>query len=320
MKTPVNVATFARAESDTAIKKIVDMVGFSSWFHFRAPVPIDRQEVIRMNRDTLYSSVILDLSEPATITMPETNGRYQSLHVINQDHYSYAEITPGRYEITQEKNGTRFAYIIVRTFLDPDDVAATNALQDGLQVQGGGQGPLEIPDWNIEQMMTARDALNTLLKLGATNERALGARDEVDPIKHLLYTAGGWGGMPLKNTFGDLGTVANNDGTPHVVTAKDVPIRAFWSIIVYDADGFIPENDLGIYSYNNITAEPNSDGSITIHLGGDPGQINYLPIAAGWNYGIRMYEPEPEVLEDVVETFPRDLASLIIPRYERHHA
>jgi hypothetical protein len=39
-----------------------------------------------MNRDVLYSRVVFDLSKPATITMPETNGRYQSMHVINQDH------------------------------------------------------------------------------------------------------------------------------------------------------------------------------------------------------------------------------------------
>ena len=95
MSTSVNVSNFARAESDVAIKKVVDMVGFSSRFHFRAPVPIDEQKVIRMNRDTLYSSVVLDLNVPATITMPETNGRYQSVHVISQDHYSYAETTPG---------------------------------------------------------------------------------------------------------------------------------------------------------------------------------------------------------------------------------
>ena len=304
MSTNVTAFTFARAESDTAIKKVHDIVGFNSWFHFRAPVPIDDQKVIRMNRDTLYSSVVLDLSEPAVITMPETNGRYQSLHVINQDHYSYAETSPGRYEITQDKVGTRFAYIIVRTFLDPDDLAATNALQDGLHVEGGGAGPLDIPDWNIEQMMTARDALNTLAKLGASNEGAFGTRDETDPIKHLIFTAAGWGGMPLKNTFADLGTVENNDGTPHVVTARDVPVRAFWSIIVYDADGFIPQNDVGVYSYNNVTAQPNPDGSITIHLGGDPGQVNYLPIAPGWNYGIRMYEPEPQIL-DGTWTFPK---------------
>jgi hypothetical protein len=304
MSTSVNVSNFARADSDAAIKKVVDLVGFSSWFHFRVPVPIDEQKVIRMNRDTLYSSVVLDLSVPATITMPETNGRYQSLHVISQDHYSYAETTPGRYEITQEKVGTRFAYIIIRTFLDPDDVAATNALQDALEVEGGGQGPLEIPDWDTEQMMTARDALNTLVKLGASNEGAFGTGEEVNPINHLMFSAAGWGGMPLKNTFGDLGSVGRNDGTPHILHVKDVPVRAFWSIIVYDADGFTPENDLGIYSYNNVTAEPDPDGSITIHLGGDPDQVNYLPIADGWNYAIRMYEPELQIL-DGTWTFPK---------------
>ena len=28
-----------------------------------------------------------DPSEPATVVMPDTDGRYQSLQVINQDHY-----------------------------------------------------------------------------------------------------------------------------------------------------------------------------------------------------------------------------------------
>ena len=297
MPTDVNVATFARAESDAAIKNVYSNFGFGNWYHLRAPTPIDQQEVIRMNRDTLYSSVVLDLSEPATVLMPETGGLYQSLHVINQDHYSFAVTTPGRYELTQDKVGTRYAYLIVRTFLNPDNIEAPHALQDGLHVEGGGEGPLDIPDWNIDQMMTARDALNTLAKLGISNEGALGAKDEVDPIKHLIFTAAGWGGLPLKNTFGILGSVPNNDGSPHELTAKDVPVRAFWSVIVYDANGFIADNDLGIYSYNNITGEPNADGSITIHFGGDPAQINHIPIADGWNYGIRLYEPEPEVLD-----------------------
>jgi len=263
--------------------------------------------VIRMNRDTLYSSAVLDLSKPATVIMPETGGRYQSLQVINQDHYSFAKTKPGRYELTQEEVGSRYAYLIVRTFCDaddPDDIKATNALQDAMQIEGGGSGALDIPDWNIEQMMEARGALNTLLKLGASNVGAFGTKEEVDPIKHLVFTAAGWGGLPNKQTIADLGSVEKNDGTPHVLTVKDVPVRAFWSVIVYDANGFIPENDLGIYSYNNVTAKPNADGSITIHFGGDPDQINYLPIAAGWNYAIRMYEPGEEIL-DGSWTFPK---------------
>ena len=297
----VNVDNFVRAESDVAIKRIVDAVGFGNWFHLRAPTPIDQQKVIRMNRDTLYSSVMLDLSEPATVIMPETGGRYQSLHVISQDHYSFAKIKPGRYELTEEVVGTRYAYLIIRTFFDandPNDLKITNALQDALKVEGGGSGPLDIPDWNIEQMMTARDALNTLAKLGASNVGAFGTKEEVNPIRHLIFAAAGWGGLPNKNTIADLGSVEQNDGTPHVLNVpKDVPVHAFWSVIVYDANGFIPENDLGVYSYNNVTAKPNANGSITIHFGGDPGQINYLPIVEGWNYAIRMYEPGEEILD-----------------------
>jgi hypothetical protein len=303
----VNVASFARAESDVAIKKLYDMVGLGTWIHFRAPTPIDQQKVIRMNRDTLYSSAVLDLSEPATVIMPETSGRYQSLHVISQDHYSYAKTEPGRYELTQENVGSRYAYLIVRTFFDandPDDLKATNALQDAIRIEGGGSGELDIPDWNIEQMMTARDALNTLAKLGVSNVGAFGTKEEVNPIRHLILTAAGWGGLPNKQTIAELGSVENNDGTPHVLTVKDVPVRAFWSVIVYDANGFIPENDLGIYSYNNVSAKPNPDGSITIHFGGNPDQINYLPIAEGWNYAIRMYEPGEEILNGSW-TFPK---------------
>jgi len=297
----VNVSNFTRAESDVAIKKMYDMVGLSNWIHLREPTPIDQQSVIRMNRDTLYSTVVLDLSEPATVIMPETGGRYQSLHVISQDHYSFAKIKPGRYELTQELVGTRYAYVIVRTFLDaddPEDVKATNAAQDALKVEGGGSGPLDLPEWNIEQMMEARGALNTLAQLGASNVGAFGTKEEVDPIRHLIFTAAGWGGLPNKQTIAELGSVEKNDGTPHVLNVpQDVPIRAFWSVIVYDANGFIPENDLGIYSYNNVTAKPNEDGSITIHFGGDPNQINYLPISEGWNYAIRMYEPGEEILD-----------------------
>jgi hypothetical protein len=304
----VNVSNFVRAETDVAIKRIYDVVGLGTWLHYRAPTPIDQQKVIRMNRDTLYSGAVLDLSKPATVIMPETGGRYQSLQVINQDHYSFAKTEPGHYELTQENVGSRYAYLTVRTFFDAndlEDLIATNALQDAIKIEGGASSPLDIPDWNTEQMMEARGALNTLAKLGASNVGAFGTKEEVDPINHLIFTAAGWGGLPNKQTIAELGSVERNDGTPHVLNVpKDVPVRAFWSVIVYDADGFIPENELGIYSYNSVSAKPNEDGSVTIHFGGDEEQINYLPIAKGWNYAIRMYEPGEEIL-DGSWTFPK---------------
>jgi hypothetical protein len=45
-------------------------------------------------------------------------------------------------------------------------------------------------------------------------------------------------------------------------------------------------------SLNNITATPNDDGSVTVHLGGcGDNRPNCLPIIEGWNYTVRLYQP-----------------------------
>ena len=135
-------------------------------------------------------------------------------------------------------------------------------------------------------------------------ERKGRTKEEVDPVNFLIFSAIGWGGLPNKNTVGVLGAPEKNDGTPYSVTVKDVPVNAFWSIIVYDEKGFIPENDMKIYSYNNVTAKPNDDGSFTINFGQcEDGRINCIPVSKGWNYTVRMYEPRKEVL-DGTWTFP----------------
>ena len=53
--------------------------GLGKFHHRREPARIDDQTVIRLNRDTLYSSAVFDLDAgPATITLPDAG---QALHV-----------------------------------------------------------------------------------------------------------------------------------------------------------------------------------------------------------------------------------------------
>ena len=59
----VNVDNFARAESNRMLAGLLAGSGVDGWNHFREPAPLDNQTVIRMNRDTLYSGFVADISK-----------------------------------------------------------------------------------------------------------------------------------------------------------------------------------------------------------------------------------------------------------------
>lgn len=308
-KVGVNIANFVRAESDHMIRSNMEAfgIGFGKFSHLREPTTPENQPVIRMNQDTLYSGAVLDLSRPLKITLPEVGGRYMSLHVTSQDHYMIVKSKPGSYELTENMVGSRFALVSIRTFYnagDPEDLARAHSAQDKVTIHGGGDGPFEAPNWDVESLAIARKALNDLAVLGFDTKYAFGSKVDVRPIDHLVGAAAGWGGLPEIAAFYILNSVEQNDGkTPHSVTVNDVPVDAFWSVTVYNSDGYLEPNDLGVNSFNNLSANPNEDGSYTIHFGGDPKNTNYLPITKGWNYAIRMYQPRKEILNGTW-TFP----------------
>jgi hypothetical protein len=163
---PVTVDTFVRAETDRTMAAYVDQGGFGKFFHIRQPTPIDKQDVIRMNRDTLYSIGVFDLTNPVTITLPDSDGRYLSALIINQDHSMLPmEYAPAEIVLTKDLIGTRYVVLILRTFInatDTADIKAANALQDAVTVAQDDPGAFEVPDWDIEQVEMLRKAINVL--------------------------------------------------------------------------------------------------------------------------------------------------------------
>jgi hypothetical protein len=143
-----------------------------------------------------------------------------------------------------------------------------------------------------------RDALLVLNETLSDSRRMFGAPGEVDPVRHLIGTAMGFGGNPDKDALYLPITPEKNDGkTVHRLTVKDVPVDAFWSISVYNAQGYFQKNDLDAYSLNSITAKKGSNGSITVQFGGcGKSTPNCLPIVQGWNYLVRLYRPRTEIL------------------------
>ena len=72
----VNVDNFALAETHRMMRDLQkEAGGVDRFLHNRAPAAIDRQTVIRLNRDTLYSFAVLDISEGAAFKITEHGDR-----------------------------------------------------------------------------------------------------------------------------------------------------------------------------------------------------------------------------------------------------
>jgi len=297
---PVNVDNFARVESDRMFAAVLhDSGAVNQWMHNRVPTPIDHQPVIRQNRDTLYSAAIVDISEGAALTIPDAGDRYISAMPVNEDHYvNDVFYEAGRHELTPDGFDTPYVLLAVRTLVDPgdpSDLAEVNALQDRLVIEAGSAKPFVLPGYDEASFSATRTSLIELARGLGGFDRAFGRKDAVDPVRHLIGSAAAWGGLPDEHAYYENVEPGLAVGE-YKLTVRDVPVDAFWSVSLYNADGYFQANDRDAYSVNNLTAKPNDDGSVTIHFGGDDDRPNLLPIMEGWNYTVRLYRPRPEIL------------------------
>ncbi len=301
---PVTVDNFIRAESDLYFSGLIKEGGLGKLLHRRQPAAIDNQTIIRLNRDTLYSSSIIDLDAgPVTITLPDAGSRFMSLMVVNEDHYVPTVVyAAGPHTFTREQIGTRYALLGIRTLVDPanaEDLKQVHALQDAITIEQKSPGRFEVPNWDHASQKKVRDALLVLASTMPDFKQAFGTKEQVDPVRHLVSTAAAWGGNPDKDaTYLNITPSRNDGATPYKLVVKDVPVDAFWSVSVYNAQGYFEKNDANAYSVNNLTAKKSDDGTIVVQFGGDKGDApNWLPITPGWNYTVRLYRPRKEILD-----------------------
>jgi hypothetical protein len=298
----VTIDTFARAETDRTMQDYVDLGGFGKFYHTRVPSPLDKQSVVRLNLDTLYSFGVFDLTTPVTISLPDSGDRFMSALIISQDHSMLPVVyAPTTFTVTQEQMGTRYVIIALRTFMDstsPDDIKTANVLQDQVTVSQAESGSFDVPKWDTASLLKIRGALAALASTVSDTKEFFGDKSKLDRLNFLMGTAAGWGGNPKEGAVYFSHSPEKNDGvTPYTVTVKDVPADGFWSITVYGEDNYLKPNDLGINALSNVTAKKNADGSITINAGGcEDGRINCIPITKGWNYVARTYKPRPEIV------------------------
>ena len=307
--TTVNVDNFTHAETDMQMSRIVKASGgVNRWSQNREPTPLDKQNVIRMNRDTLYSFAVVDISKGATLTLPEADGRYMTTMVVNNDGYiNKIYEGGGTHQLTLEEFDTPYVVLAVRTLVDasdPADVKAANALQDKMKITAASANPFTLPPYDMDSYQATYKPILELSKGVPNTRKMFGNRQDVEPVRFLLGSAFGWGGLPAEEAY-YLNVNPELPVGEYQITVKDVPVDAFWSISMYNEEGYFQKNDFDAYSVNNISGTPNADGSFTINFGGCADKrVNCLPLTKGWNYIVRLYQPRAEILEGQW-TFPK---------------
>jgi hypothetical protein len=132
---------------------------------------------------------------------------------------------------------------------------------------------------------------NYYLKRAIVAQEGLGANVPEDAI--YPFNLGDEAGRPLDGA---------NKYMIHFDKEALPPVRAFWSITLYDQDGFQVENVLSRFAVSSwMPFKYNADGSLDLYFQNEsPGkdkEANWLPAPKGpFNLTMRLYSPKSEVL------------------------
>ncbi|MEM8546905.1 MAG: DUF1254 domain-containing protein [Pseudomonadota bacterium] len=309
----VTEASYPTDETARQMLRAQTAAGVNQFFHRRQLTPTDTQPVVRMNRDTYYSMAVIDVSEGATLTLPEVpDGKYLSLQPVTQDHrVQPMSYDPGTYELATHI-GTHMIVIVRLDGTFSEEEAAF--YQNQVVLKAGSSQPFRAEPINPESfkrvevalkaktpMLLARDGLLALR--GGFTAPTDDSRGLFDIDKYQIMAAGGWGGAQWRDNIYEI-----SGGYPmdvcHQATFEDPQNDAFWSFTVYDKAGFMFD-DVANVSSNTATANP--DGTYTVSFGCDLGAPNNLPTqneSGVFTLAIRHYRPSERVREQGYRLLP----------------
>ncbi len=282
--------------------------GVNKFFHKSVLTPTDEQPVVRMNRDSYYSTVVVDVSNGATVTLPELPaGMYISMQPVTEDHriqpMSYGG---GTFELATHTGD--HVYVIVR--LDSRFTAGEAAqYQSQMSITAGSSemftaAPVDKASFDQVELELKASLPDLLQREGPLSVSTTlfsaptdGSRAIYTPEKNQIAAAIGWGGAQAVDNIYETSPNFPAEGC-YDLTFEDPGNRYFWSITVYNKAGFMFDDKANVNSYG---AKANPDGTYTVSLGCDEGASNRIPIKnASGEFGItaRHYGPSERVEKD----------------------
>lgn len=313
---------FIHADSVRAYLKEIAFTGsVNKMRHLRDVADTDNQDVIRMNKDTLYSRIILDVKLGATVSLPDYDG-LQIAALLDEDHQQIATLNgKGTMKITKDMlSSGQHAYIIIRTGFVADipraeQMKQAHLAQDGISFTANSNDPY-VP--SVKYDYTTMDAVKYgILKDFALNKPenfsvgdGAGLIGERDEATAKVVVAIGWGFLPK-----DEASYSSFTGyrEREVLTIKSPELKdtGFFSYTMYDSNGWIATDD---YAINSDDMKQNKDGTYTVTFlaSGEPvqkGDLNIVRTPRGkyWTGVLRSYNPvHPEANQKLIDGYAND--------------
>lgn len=297
----VTPETYIRAETDRQFEVVAKMVGgMNRLYHIRLPTPLDKQNIVRMNRDTLYSMGVVDTSKGATITVPELpKGRYASVILVDNDHYCpFVIYTPGVHQLPKD---TKYLGVGIRIQVfnpkDAEEVAAVNKLQDQFVIKAESADPLPEFKWDRASLKELTEKYEKDSAAYSSWKGMMGPRGKVDEKTRHIAAAAAWALFPEWDATYLNYSGGHDTKICYKATYKVPENTAFWSITVYGDDGFM-KSDNNVVNSSNVKLNP--DGTFTVYYGSKEqcGDVaNRVDVPEGWNFLLRIYRPGASVLD-----------------------
>ena len=291
---PITVTeeNFAEAYTNQRLATVIEAAGGLNTFRVMAVPPKDpaKQFVVRMNRDTDYSTSVFDVSDgDVYITIPETDV-YTTIQIVDENHETQPMIYgPGRHNISAK---TKFAFVIIRT-LDPE-------LRENVLVEAGDPDEFVMVEWDGETFAKMEAIGNADFSDGYNQAEAYSNTESGQTAyMNFVGAAGGWGGAMVQDNIYQTSSYFDADGC-YEATFVDPEAKFFWSATVYNGDGYLFSDTSNISS--EMDPVQNDDGTYTVRFGCD-GEPNNIPTAEGnttgkFNVLMRHYGPSEMVAND----------------------
>jgi len=305
---PVTKENFAFANLDLAMEREAKLGAINKFYHHRKPMELDKQPAVLMNRDTLYSFAIIDASHGARISVPNGDGRYISVHVMQHDHVTdNVYYGGGEYKI-DPGTVTNFVVVNIRTQVnpnDPADIAKANAIQDKYKIifpDGYTPKKFQVIDWDKAQLKALQKHYTNVADTRGVS-KTMAPRGTIPQEDINVGAAVATGLLPDKDAWYNFKSYKVDKKICYTATypvpGMANPELGFYSMTIYGDDLYLHSEEGSSLSNQEIV--PNDDGkTFTLHFGtpetcGKDAKNLLIAPTDNWTLAFRVYMPDKSV-------------------------